>query len=1073
MIFLPSAPGKAVPLPPPVPYTKCSLVISDDIHSHATLKEGKKTKKNDNKNYAKKQLSKVKEVNQKKFPQSSKHEPNKSAENHTKTIRLKILKKKYVNNQGIKVVDETSKVKPSSVAWNGIRESSSVPVEESANSLYSPESFILSAEGYLNQSSHFSHQQDVPHHPPPPYPQDSMTDVNSSSDSTKAKENATMSQKDASEPTTSEPKLFHVKRKKCEWKHRRHSIAERLCSASNNVPVPEKRSDFSSKITDVGNSHIAPSPSSPLSVRCGHPCSTTSSSESLSVDIPIGKTCITDKTTVASSCSSSASYSYSSVSKNRNVSPSVCKSHTNHKSPSHEPHPPLPVSSPPLDDARTLLITPGKSSQNKSLEHSYPLPANSLGVCVSGVPSGSSILSGLSSTQPVSHTPYCSQTPVVTHLSQSPACSLPHETNTSIPSSSGVASYELKSVANAVSSQASLQFTLNTQRTLSSVSAHSDVCDQAPSSAFYFQPPQCNTSLHSVLHSHSSSPCTETDSANTASFSSIMPSQDHTFIHKVTSHSSSYTDSSQPSSYAQTLQPTPHMDPPHLNSYSQSSQPKLITKSSHPPHMPSPQLPSYTQSSKSLSYTQSTQAALNSVPDHSTSHARSSPSASHSHSSQISYIQCPHPNPCLNSEHTSCLQPTQPLPLCGESQHGKTVPDHQSSQGMSFSSEYTSSYHPSPHGGPHSQPSHTPPVSVENLPAIALFKENSQSPVLPLYAADHDVSSSQCYTDSSNIPYASEQTNAHDPHYYSLGKFKSLTSSSVDVSSSHFILEKSLNPPSYEAHIQNTASYIASESNEQVTQDNSQHSYHQTSPTNYSLSCQIVRDQGTHEDAKKIMNSASSCPSPLLSLTSSPRYTYNQHLTHEDPQIDHSIIADIAQGAYDYDIEESSQTYFPPTTPDAHLPLPAESQPPNSVEYSASHSLSESHSTSIHVTSHCVQNSILPRLQISQSRVLVYPVTREESLYKNSDQDYLGLSNWNSTTRSAGHCENLKFEKLLFIPRPEHTRLYMKKESSKNLSSDPGKDYSFSRLLPLKSLVPKPRVPVLTRFTNVFMRAMV
>ncbi|MPC25680.1 hypothetical protein E2C01_018802 [Portunus trituberculatus] len=997
------------------------------MHSQSVSKEGRETKKNDNKEQTKKQSSKAKRVNEVKFPQIDSDKLNKNFGNSSKTLGLKFFKKKCVDHQSF-AEDETGKIKPLDIDEGDIREDSSVPIVESANPLYVPESFILSAEGYLSQSGHFPHQQDVPHHPPPPYPQDSVLGISSGGESTEAQRDPNQCHKDASELAITNSKLFHGKRKKCEWKHKRHSFVGRATSISNSVSVPETRSDFSSKVAGEADSHITPLTSSSLSPECAGPC-TTPSSSSHPLRTPLGKTSMTDTITVVSSCSSSASQSHSPLVKNRNVIPPLCKLETNHKGLTLEQHTSSHTPRSSHGDAQDILIIPGKSSQNKSFEQSYHLSAGSVGVCITDVPSSYSLPSELSPTQPVSQTSYCSQASVGTHLSQSPAPSLSHGTNTSF-SSCGATTYELKSGATALCSQASLQLTLNAQRTQSSASSHLDECDQTTGTAFHFQSPQSSTSLHSVLPSHSSVPGSVTNSDTTASCPYI-PSEDQAFIHKVGSHSSSYTDSTQPNSFAQSLQPAPFMDPSHLNSYSQSSQPKLITKPPHSPYTPSHQLPSYTQSS-SLSHSPSTQAVINTVADHST-HAHSSSLVAHvQSSSQGSRMEEPHPDPCLHTEHAPYLQPTQPLSLCGESQHGKPVSNHHSPQEVSFPSEYTSSY-PSPQAGSHSQP------SVENLPAIAMFKDSSQSPVLPMYAASHDVSASQCYPNSSNIPYASQQTSIHDPHYYSLGRFK-VSSSSVDVSS-HFILEKSMNPPSYEAHIQNAASYIASESKEQVTQDSSQNSHHQTSPTNYSLSCQIVQTQGTqplHEDAKK---AACSSPSPLLSLTSSPRYAYSQQLSHEDPHIEHSIIADIAQGTYDYDIEEPSQTYLPPTASDTQIALHAESQASGTVEYSASHNLSENHSSSIHITSNCVQNNDQARMQSSHGRVLVYPLARHESIYKNSDQDDLGLSSWNSNAQSAGHTENLRIEKLLFIPHSEQTCFYMKKESLKDLPGDPGKDY--------------------------------
>lgn len=1024
VIFLPSAPDrKTSELAPPVLVPGCSLVITGDAYPQTTIR-GKSISRNVKSVSEEEKFNEVNDMHQEKSLQV-KHKPPKRYRNKTKTSWLKLLKKKNVDGQSSES-SATSNFMSSYADAKSVREDSSFLARESVSSTYISEALSL------RQSGHVPGQQDVPHHPPPPYPQNSGAKrVDSIAEQTKTKKGiqARKAQNDTPDPSTCGLRLLHIKRKKCEGKNKRHCVAEEFSHETNNLSTPKIRSDSSSNSnsSSLSNNHMPLYSSSATSIQ---PFPATSSTSSLSQTV--GKISLSN-TAETSSCPSPGVQSHPPHSKNRNSTPSVYESHTNHKGPPHDGHYSFSTSSSTTLEAQASHTTPVKSSPKKSCEYSYLLQPNSPGICVSVVPPISSQSSGSSSTQSVPHTSYCSQTPVVTNPSQSSICSLPslysdaHDASSSALPSSGGLSCEPKSGVGTVLPPASLHFSQSTQHSQASFSPHLDIGDQTQGSTFYSQSQQCTSILPSVLHSHPPNTSTETNFTSSSPFLSCMSSRNQTLEQKVSSHSDS------PQQNAYPLQPTSYMESPQLISFK-------------PPQaalMNSPQPPSYTQSSRSSVYSRPAEAALNAISYHLSSCVHPTPSAVRSQCIHPQYIKNPHSNQSPTSEqHASYLQPTQSLSLSNVGEH-KVEPDH-NSQGVSFSSAYTSSFHPSPQGQHQTQPPQIPSVSVENVSAIAMCKDNSQSPIPPPYAISGIVpSSSQYYSDSPTVSYTSERAStAYDSHYSSQGKLRpsSSSSSSLGVSSSHIIFERSLSPPSYEAHLKNSASYIASSGSTQISQDNLQHRCHHTSPTNYySFSSQIVhgqRTQSLHEDAKKSINSNCSSSSPLLSLPPPPRYNYSQELTPEDHHIDNSLIADIAQGTYNYDIEESSESYFPATTTDTPLPLLSENQaqPSSSTEYRPSNS-----HINIHVAPQDVQdsNGVQARQQSSQSRILIYPLGREEAPCKNSDQDDLVFSNWSSLTQSTEHGDNLRVEKLWFIPHQEQNHVYMK-ESAKYSSNDQG-----------------------------------
>lgn len=1001
MILLPSTPDRRTSeLPSPVLVPGCSLVISGDAFPQTAIRENVKSVNEDTK--------KVKEMHQEKSLQKNKLKPRKRYRNKAKGAQLRLLKKKNLDDQSIEVY-ETTKHVPLCAGRKSIREASSLAARESDNTTYISESLSLSAEGSLHQSSHLP-CQDVPHHPPPPYPQDSMA-KGSITHHTKTNKGtqASKAEKDTSELTASSPRLLHIKRKKCEWRNKRHSAAEELSSESSNLSVPRMRSDSSSNSNSSdASSNIMPLyPSSAPSIQ---PFPATSSTSSLSPNEAAGKVSVPNRAE-ASSCLSLAVPAHSPPSKNKNINP-FYESHTNHKGSPHHENYSFSTSSMTLE-ATASHTTPVKSSQKKSCEYSYLLQPNSPGICVSGAPPTSSLSSASSSTHIISHTSYCSQSLVITNPSHSSACSLSslypdaHEASSSALSSSSTLSCEPKSGVGTVVPPASLHFNQSTQHTHDSFSPHLDTSNQTQGSTFYSQSPQCISSLPSVLPSHPPNTSSETNFINSSSFLSCMSSRNQTVEQKVSSHSDS------PQQNAYPLQPTSYME--------------------------SLQLPSYTQSSRS------TEATLNAISYHLSSCVHSASSAVRSQCIHTQTVKSPHLNPSLASEQqVSYFQSTQSLSPGSETQH-KVDTDH-SSPGVSFSSSYSSSFHPSPQGQPQTQPPPMPSVTVENVSAVAMCKDNSQSPIPPPYAISDIVPSSQYYADSPSMSYTTEKSSAaHDSQYSSLGKFK--PPSSLGASSSHIILERSLSPPSYEAHLKSSTSYIVPSGSAQVSHNNFQHSCHHTPLANHSFSSHIIHNQRTqslHEDAKKSVNSSCSpSPSPLLSLPPPPRYTYSQELTPEDQHIDHSLIADIAQGTYNYDIEESSETYFPPTTADTPPPLPSENQPHSQPSGSMEYRPSNSH-INIHVVPQDMQDDNIAQLrqQSSQSRLLLYPLGRQEASCKNSDQDDLVFSNWNNLTQSTEHSDNLRVEKLWFIPHQEQNHVYMK-ESAKYSSNDQGKDLPF------------------------------
>lgn len=1019
VIFLPPALDKKTSeLTPPVLVPGCSLVISGDTYPKTTIRE-KRISRNVKSVNEEEKFNEVNDLHQENSLQV-KHKPPKKYRNKTKTSQLKLLKKKNVDDQSSES-SATSSFMSSYADAESVGGDSSFVARESVSSTYISEALSL------RQSGHLPNQQDVPHHPPPPYPQNSgARRVDSIAEQAKTSKGieARKAHKDTPDPSTSGLRQLHIKRKICEGRNKGHCVAQEFPHESTILSAPKIRSDSSS---DSNSSSVYSSSATSI-----HPFPATSSTSSLSQTL--GKISLSHTTETLSntaettSCLSPGVQSHLPHNKNRNSTPSVYESHTNHKSPPCHDQNSFSTSSSTTPETQASCATPVRPSPKKSSEYSYLLQSNSPGICVSAVPSISSQSSGSTSTQSVLPTSYCTQASVVTNPSQSSICSLPslysdaHDASSSaLPSSSDI-SCEPKSGVGTELPPASLHFSQSTQHSQASFSPHLDIGDQTQGSTFYSQSQQCSSVLPSVLQSHPSNSSAETNFTSSPPFLSCIPSCSQAIEQKVSSHS----DSPQHNVYP--LQPTSYTESPQL----------ISIKPPQAASMNSQQPPSYTQSSRSSTCLRPTEAALNAISYHVSSSVHPTLSAVRSQYVHPQYPKSTHSEQSLTAEqHESYLQPTQSLSLSSEGEH-KIETDHHS-QGLSFSSGYTSSFHPSPQGQQQTQP----PVSVENVSAIAMCKDNSQSPVPPPYAISGIVpSTSQYYSDSPSVSYTSERgSTAYDSNDSSQGKLK--PSSSLGVSSSHITFERSLSPPSYEAHLKNSSSYIASSGNAQISQDNLQYISHHTSPPNCSFSSQVVhgqRTQSIHEDAKKSINSNCLSSSPLLSLPPPPRYNYSQELTPEHHHIDHSLIADITQGTYSYDIEESSESYFPATTADTPLPLLSENQaqPSSSTEYRPSNS-----HINIQVAPQDVQdsNGIQSRQQSSQSRILIYPLGRQEAPCKNSDQDDLVFSNWSSLTQSTEHSDNLRVEKLWFIPHQEQNHVYMK-ESAKYSSNDQGKDFS-------------------------------
>lgn len=260
-------------------------------------------------------------------------------------------------------------------------------------------------------------------------------------------------------------------------------------------------------------------------------------------------------------------------------------------------------------------------------------------------------------------------------------------------------------------------------------------------------------------------------------------------------------------------------------------------------------------------------------------------------------------------------------------------------------------------------------------------------------------------------------------------------------------LERSLSPPSYEAHLKNSASHTTSSHQSLDTPYKTATTHQQTAPTNYSLSWPNPRVtleiSSVHPDVRKSVRSPPAYPySPAQALPPPPpRYTSNPHITlppHQATEIDE---------CRDYSVGVPSQNAFLPNSFPLLSAAPFENYP-DFQDYSRIISISDvpdkpsSISNAIHLLypddTHISHKQ--KRSQDSHDRTFRY--SEQKTLYINDSQDsditlYSGAPGIED--QKEVHSLIKEAKRLWFIPHQEQNRVYIKrKELAKSFLSHPG-----------------------------------
>ncbi|XP_064117471.1 mucin-3B-like [Macrobrachium nipponense] len=513
------------------------------------------------------------------------------------------------------------------------------------------------------------------------------------------------------------------------------------------------------------------------------------------------------------------------------------------------------------------------------------------------------------------------------------------------------------------------------------------------------------------------------DSSTSQSCSQSIQECSHTYVTKSTSYpvspsatplsyssqGSYHVASQQASPYSSSLTPVaPFSQSPQMNSYS---------------NIHSPQPSSYTAPSHSSLYDVSPQASIYTQSPQQNFYSPPQPSSSYSHSHQPIY-----PSP-------QAVTPSVSTPHSGVSL--------QNPQSLRHHFPNPQGYSDSPHQPGYCQsPNSTPVISRQ---AGSDYEKDCQSPLLPPYSFPHMSSSSQYASTNANM-YAdsSDHHSSTESQHVVVGK--SLTPeqhpcdgdkfSSVDLSA-----ERSLSPPSYEAHFQNALSFSAA-SHSSSSSHNHLHSQQPSTPEDYSLYHHTSRYDGQNlpnilVDHKSNMGAPPAYPTSTSSTLPLPplRYVSDTQTTPGTHHLNYSFTPDICNDSQDYSPLEHTGSFFPNTPP--MLPLPAAPPPMENQFNLPSASTSQGHSNT---------QSASYSTSFASATYYKEQESHGNRPYKTTDQQDLpehhtfGLDS-NIDSWKGGNGENSKVhdliekaEKLWFIPHQEQNKVYMKrKELAKDI----------------------------------------
>lgn len=520
----------------------------------------------------------------------------------------------------------------------------------------------------------------------------------------------------------------------------------------------------------------------------------------------------------------------------------------------------------------------------------------------------------------------------------------------------------------------------------------------------------------------------------------------------------------------QALQAEHYIQSPHQASYLQSPQPETFSHTTHAvTYTQSP----YTPPPHTALYSETPQSNIYSEPPHS-----------------VAYDQSKF---FLRSENDDTFaQSPQPFTNSIASHQSPITNGHQSPQPASFAAGRINSYSESPQPTAYCNSPQSAPIAVQSSAANSLGSSIPHAPLLPSYSFSEHTPSNYLTSSSpiSSSMYSSHHTSL-TPNPQVCEDTKGIPSSvaytneRVDCTG----VERSHNPPSYEAHFQNNTAYTRPNQPDAELSQQMAMSALDPDLSSYPMGCHSPRflEQDLADmqvDPRSCVRSPPAYPS-LPSLPPPPpppSYTSNPHIippVHSSPypstssvqgspypvtstqNSQYPIASGLSNAMNAYNALDSANTFFPNTPP--VVPPSAATHPPMDSQpclTQTSHSESDSFSN----CSNALSSSSFPSAlylpsgdsleDFEDQESLLKPQSRnirltdnQQAMHKQYSQESSSLEAKGSKKSGAPGAESSQVhniieraERLWFIPHQEQNRAYIKrKELAKDFLNSSGK----------------------------------
>ncbi|XP_047501607.1 proline-rich protein 36-like [Penaeus chinensis] len=507
----------------------------------------------------------------------------------------------------------------------------------------------------------------------------------------------------------------------------------------------------------------------------------------------------------------------------------------------------------------------------------------------------------------------------------------------------------------------------------------------------------------------------------------------------------------------QALQSEHYIQSPHQASYLQSPQPETFSHATHAvTYTQSP----YTPPPHTALYSETPQSNIYSEPPHS-----------------VAYDQSKF---FLRSENDDTFaQSPQPFTNSIASHQSPITNGHQSPQPASFAAGRINSYSESPQPTAYCNSPQSTPIPVQNSAANSLGSSIPSAPLLPSYSFSEHTPSNYL---SSSSPISSSMYSSHHtsltPNPQVCEDTKGIPTSAaytnerVDCTG----VERSHNPPSYEAHFQNNTAYTRPNQPDAELSQQMAMSALDSDLSSYPMGCHSPRflEQDLADmqvDPRSCVRSPPAYPS-LPSLPPPPpppSYTSNPHIippVHSSPypstsvqgssypvtstqNSQYPIASGLSNAINEYNALDSANTFFPNTPP--VVPPSAATHPPMDSQpclTQTSHSDSDSFSS----CSNALSSSSFPSAlylppgdsleDFEDQESLLKPQSRnirltdnQQAMHKQYSHESSSLEGKGSKKSGAPGAESSQVhniieraERLWFIPHQEQNRAYIKRK---------------------------------------------